>query len=275
MAYKNLNHQPHCYLLINFIPISSFLVFGPPFSSVPMAKNISRLNHNNYKAFHVLGLFSILLLIQKGGAYQFKVGDSNGWTLPTDYSALNYDKWAQKNRFQVGDTLLFVYPADKDSMFEVNCDDYRNCNTANPIAKHSDGHTVFKFSQSGPFYFISGVKDNCLKKEKLHVIVMADRSNNQTTVASPPPSGSSTKTPAPAPAHQEPPSPPPAPVPMTPSPAPSTYQTPPPSGSVEINPSPAPAADQTPSKKSGASSIVMSFIGSIGAILGSSLLLAF
>ncbi|KAA8523716.1 hypothetical protein F0562_010139 [Nyssa sinensis] len=128
--------------------------------------DISRSNHH-HKAFHVLGLFSLLLLVQQGGANEFKVGGSGTWTPPTDPSALHYNQWAEMNRFQIGDTLLFVYPADKDSVLLVSQDDYTNCNTETFTEKFSDGHTAYKFNQSGPHYFISGVRDNCLKNEKL------------------------------------------------------------------------------------------------------------
>ncbi|PSS16269.1 Early nodulin-like protein [Actinidia chinensis var. chinensis] len=216
-----------------------------------MAKTILRSNHN-LKALHAWGLFGLfLVLVQRGGAVEFKVGGSGEWKLPTDPNVFGYNLWAEKSRFQIGDTLLFVYPADKDVVLQVTKDDYNNCNTATPIEKYTDGHTVFKFNQSGPFYFISGVKDHCHKNEKLIVIVLADRTNRSSST-SPPPSGSTEVTPSQAPTGEEYPSPP--------------------QGSVEINPAPAPSADQNP-PPSGASSIVVSFIGSIGAFLGSSLLL--
>jgi hypothetical protein len=208
---------------------------------------------HNLKPFYALGLFSLLLLlVQKGGAYEFKVGGSNGWTIPNNSNALN--QWAESSRFQIGDTLLFVYPADKDAVVQVNKDDYTNCNTANPIAKYADGHTEFKFKQSGPFYFISGIKDNCLKNEKLVLVVLSDRSNKTSTSSPPPPAAS--------------PSPPPTKT--TPSPAPAAENYPPP---PEMTPSPEPAADGGKHKKNGATSAIASFIGSMGAFLGSSLLL--
>lgn len=147
---------------------------------------------------------------------------------------------------------VFDYPAKKDSVLQVTKEDYDNCNTERPVKNSDDGHTAFKFKQSGPFYFISGVKDHCLKNEKLHVVVLADRSGNK-SASSPPPSAAS-------------PPPPPA------SPPPSAS---PPAGSEEPTPSPVPSADQTPpqKKKNGATSVVMSVTGSIGALLGSSLLL--
>lgn len=137
----------------------------------------------------------------------------------------------------------------------VNKDDYTNCNTATPLALYNDGHTVFTFNHSGLHYFISGVEDNCLKNEKMVVIVLAERGKGSAT-ASPPPSEPTEVVPSPAPAGQESPSPP--------------------EGSVAIvPPSPAPGSEE-PSPPSGASSVFLSFIGSVGALVmvGSSLLLA-
>ncbi|XP_011097976.1 early nodulin-like protein 3 [Sesamum indicum] len=173
-----------------------------------------------------------------------------------------YNQWAEKNRFQIGDTLLFVYAGDKDCVLHVTKDDYTNCNTAAPLEKFTDGHTLFKFNQSGPHYFISGVADNCHKNEKLVVVVMADRSKNYSngTVPSSPP--------APSPEV-----PPPSPVVPPPSPAPSGEESPSPPSGVEINPSPAPAQESSP-PKNGASSFPLSVFGTITAFLGSSLVLA-
>ncbi|XP_058072627.1 early nodulin-like protein 9 [Magnolia sinica] len=183
-----------------------------------MASKTLRSNHH-YKAFHALGLFVILILVQRAGATEFKVGGATGWTVPTDAKALN--QWAEMHRFQIGDSLLFVYQPNKDSVFIVNKDDYENCNVEAPKKKFSDGNTIFKFDQSGSYYFISGVRDNCLKNEKLWVVIMADRStrsssSNQTNPASPPsPSaaGSPETTPSMAPVGEEAPSPPPPPPP--------------------------------------------------------------
>ncbi|KAK4344021.1 hypothetical protein RND71_037115 [Anisodus tanguticus] len=215
-----------------------------------MAQTGSRWNK---KGIHNLGLIiSLLLLIQNGNAYDFKVGNSGDWSVPLDANANDYNRWAERSRFQIGDTLLFVYPADKDSVLLVTKEDYANCSTTSPIEKYSDGHSVFKFIHSGPFYFISGVHDNCVKNEKLLVVVMADRSNKNQT-PSPSPSLSTSEVP--------------------PAPAPSVEETPPPpTNSVEMNPTPAPSQESSP-PMNGASSIVMSFVGSIGAFIGSSILL--
>ena len=143
-------------------------------------------------------------------------------------------------------------------MLLVNQDDYNNCNVDHPQQKFDDGHTSFKFNQSGPHYFISGNKDNCLKNEKVTVVVLAERSNhsNQTNATSPSPSGSTETN-------------------IIPSPAPQGQESPsPPIGTVEINPTPAPVSDQTP-PPSAASLTYLSFLGCFGAFVASSLVQVF
>ncbi|KAK2984813.1 hypothetical protein RJ640_004638 [Escallonia rubra] len=206
-----------------------------------MAYTISRTNHLD-RVLGVLGIFSLLLLVPKGNAYEFIVGGSKGWSDPTDSNATSYNMWAESKRFSIGDTISFVYPADKDSVLLVTPEDYANCGTKRPIEKFTDGHTQFKFNHSGPHYFISGVKEHCEKNEKLVVVVLAYRSNH----------GNSTDTYANSP----------------PSPAPASEESPPPPAPTE-----APTAG-TP-HPSGAASITMSLVSVAGAFAGSSLLLAF
>lgn len=82
---------------------------------------------------------------------------------------------------------MFVYDGKHDSVLHVTKEDYTNCNTASPLKKFSDGHTLFDLTQSGPYYFISGVAENCRKNEKLVVVVMADRSNHKSDDDTPSP----------------------------------------------------------------------------------------
>ncbi|XP_042505629.1 early nodulin-like protein 3 [Macadamia integrifolia] len=213
-----------------------------------MANTILSLKHHR-KAFHGLSLFSTLLLvIQRVDATDFKVGGAKGWTVPADPNTNTYNQWAESNRFQMGDSLLFIYPSDKDSVLQVNKDDYDSCNSTSPIKSFKDGNSSFKFDKNGPYYFISGVPENCQKNEKMVIVVMADRSNqssstNDTSSASPPsPSGSIDNAPVPAPVGEIAPSTPTVEAPTTPT-------------------------------ASEASSKLMNAIASIGAFAGSSLLL--
>ncbi|XP_030478885.1 early nodulin-like protein 9 [Cannabis sativa] len=204
------------------------------------------------RAFQLWGLAICLSLslIPKSFATNFTIGSAAGWSVS---NAQSYNQWAETNRFQIGDSIVFNYPSGQDSVLLVSQDDYNNCNTDHPIQKMDDGHTVFTFTKSGSHYFISGNKDYCLKNEKVVVTVMADRSSNKTS-ASPPPSGSADTNPSPAPEAQQSPSPP----------APS-----------EINPTPAPASDHTPPPPNSASSLAhITFLGYFGAFAASSLILA-
>lgn len=69
----------------------------------------------------------------------------------------------------------FTYQAGNDSVLLVDKRSYDACDTSAPIDTFADGSTMFTFTRSGPFYFISGNKDNCNRGEKLIVVVMAER----------------------------------------------------------------------------------------------------
>ncbi|KAK9151872.1 hypothetical protein Syun_010181 [Stephania yunnanensis] len=208
---------------------------------------------NTMSSFYVLvALFALISVMQRVSAAEFRVGGAKGWSAPTDSNALTYNQWAEKHRFQVGDSLLFVYPPERDSVLLVNKDDYTSCNTGSPIKSFTDGNTLFKFDHNGAYHFISGIVDSCQKNEKMVVVVMADRSNknpNSTKpLESPPPSSSTGTVPAPAPVGESSPSPP----------SPSQ--------------SPAPSSPYSPSS---AKSLIFSFFGVLGTFFGSSILLLF
>lgn len=70
-------------------------------------------------------------------------------------------------------------------------DDYRDCNTASPIAKYEDGHTVFKFDRFGFFYFISGTSKHCKGGQRLIVQVMGQSNFTISPTMAPSPSSNS------------------------------------------------------------------------------------
>ncbi|XP_023525486.1 early nodulin-like protein 3 [Cucurbita pepo subsp. pepo] len=215
-------------------------------------------------AFGVLIWAVMALSLHKSEATQFIVGGAKGWGVSM---AQSYNQWAEANRFQIGDSLVFNYAADQDSVLQVTQDAYANCSIQAPIKQYSDGHTVFQFDKSGAYYFISGNKAHCLKDEKLVVVVLADRTNSTTlppppSAPSPAPPNDQTWPPSPSPSgsNETNPSPPPPTVEISPSPAPSGQEAPPPT--VEISP----AAPISPPPSLGYS-IIPSSIGSIGAFV--------
>ncbi|KAI3876510.1 hypothetical protein MKX03_030327 [Papaver bracteatum] len=80
-------------------------------------------------------------------------------------------KKARRNRFIIGDSLLFEYE-DSDSVLVVNKGNYKNCDTMKPISAFDDGKTVFMLTKPGMIYFISGNSTYCKNGEKLIIIVM-------------------------------------------------------------------------------------------------------
>ncbi|KAJ1703943.1 hypothetical protein LUZ63_003722 [Rhynchospora breviuscula] len=241
-----------------------------------------------------LFVFICLLFAAMAGATQFKVGGSNGWSVPAP-NTVSYNQWAQANRFKIGDSLAFTYPQGNDSVLVVDRDAYNTCNTSSYIKKFADGNSVFTFDRSGPFFFISGIEDNCLKKESLVVIVLANRTSKiDSQPSSSPPSTSPIDSPdvtLPPPGELTPTLPPPGEltppppttndsVPVLPpsgeetNPNPST--APPPSEETNTNPttpSVAPSGgenpnSQSPPSPSGASLKIVGLVGSIGPLLG-------
>ncbi|KAL9660948.1 hypothetical protein QQ045_025767 [Rhodiola kirilowii] len=174
--------------------------------------------------------------VSPANGYQFKVGERCGWSVNTNES---YSHWAERNRFQVNDTLYFKYDKSIDSVLIVNKDDYDNCNAAKPILKLEGGESVFKFDRSGIFFFITSNLTNCQKVQKLIVVVLAVRS--------------------PPPPHVQPPATPPSPsTPAAPSPSAANE----PSGSNQAT---APSSSEgSPTKKSAATVVLSAICAVIG-----------
>lgn len=195
-------------------------------------------------------------------------------------SDINYSYELDQNGliFQFTHTpiAVFNYPSGQDSVIQVNNKDYESCNTDASAEKFSDGHTVIKLTQSGPHFFISGNKNNCLKNEKLVVTVMADRtnknSNNNQTTTPPSPSPSVSPSPSPLPTHS-------TDSVLVPSQAPIQQEVPPPPAAASppapvtdvtnTNPTSAPVSEPPPSTPNAASSILVGFVGSVGALMAS------
>ncbi|CAI0409215.1 unnamed protein product [Linum tenue] len=150
-------------------------------------------------------------------ALSFDVGGKDGWVVKPSES---YDHWAQRLRFQVNDSLVFKYKEGSDSVVQVKKEDYDSCDTSKKLKVMKSGTSVFSFPQSGPFYFISGNKKQCLAGQKLIVVVLAVRSPPKTPTAPPSPA------PALPPTASQPPSSAPAGAPDL-APQPSGGSSPP------------------------------------------------
>ncbi|XP_062101725.1 early nodulin-like protein 15 [Humulus lupulus] len=122
-------------------------------------------------------LFSLLFTISE--AKEILVGgNSYSWSIPTSNETETLlNKWAEKSRFRIGDTLVWKYDGEKDSVLEVSKEDYEACNTSRAMKEYKDGNTKVSLDRAGPFYFISGAKGHCEKGQKLIVVVLSPRRN--------------------------------------------------------------------------------------------------
>uniref|UniRef100_A0A6V7QTN6 Phytocyanin domain-containing protein n=1 Tax=Ananas comosus var. bracteatus TaxID=296719 RepID=A0A6V7QTN6_ANACO len=69
-----------------------------------------------------------------------------------------YSLWSHAHHFQLGDSLLFLYPPSQDSVVQVTEKAFNSCSLSDPILKLSaDGNSVFNLTAPGRFYFTSGV----------------------------------------------------------------------------------------------------------------------
>ncbi|CAN6271514.1 unnamed protein product [Urochloa humidicola] len=193
-----------------------------------------------------LGLACFAVAVAVAGATQFTVGGANGWSIPAA-GAEPFNTWAERTRFQVGDSLVFVYPKDEDSVLLVEPAGYNACNTSSYMKRFDDGDTAVTLDHAGAFFFISGVEAHCRANEKLIVMVLA-ASRNGTGSAPPPasstfpPPASSGATPPPPPASST--SPPPASSGATPPPP--TAASPPPASSATAPPPTTTPSTNTP-----------------------------
>jgi len=74
---------------------------------------------------------------------------------------------------------VFVHEEGVSSVLLVTEQNFDTCSTRSPVrrldAVGGAGRSMFRFDQSGPFFFISSDEDRCRKAQKLYIIVMAVR----------------------------------------------------------------------------------------------------
>ncbi|XP_057433458.1 early nodulin-like protein 14 [Lotus japonicus] len=128
-------------------------------------------------------LLLLFLLFGFSAAKELLVGGkTDAWKVPSS-EADSLNQWAEKSRFKVGDYLVWKYDGGKDSVLQVNKEDYGSCNTSNPIEEYKDGNTKVKLDRPGPHYFISGAKGHCEKGQKLVVVVMTPKHSRDRAIS--------------------------------------------------------------------------------------------
>ncbi|XP_077216813.1 early nodulin-like protein 14 [Tasmannia lanceolata] len=135
---------------------------------------------------NLYALILITLLFSLSEAKDFLVGGkTNAWKIPSS-SSESLNQWAESNRFKIGDSLVWKFNDENDSVLQVTREGYESCNVSNPIATYKGGSANIKLERSGPFYFISGENGHCEKGQKLIVVVLSDRRGSGISPASSP-----------------------------------------------------------------------------------------
>ncbi|XP_059455290.1 early nodulin-like protein 14 [Corylus avellana] len=150
--------------------------------------------------FWILMSTLLLMLFTSMEAREYVVGgDKCSWGIPIS-SFESIQKWAETNRFIVGDILIFEYD-ETDAVLRVTKKDYKSCNVTKPIEKYENGRTKVELDRSGPFYFIGRTEGFCEGGQKLAVVVISDRKHPTLAMAPAP----TTSYPAVPPAPTRPP----------------------------------------------------------------------
>ncbi|KAB5552779.1 hypothetical protein DKX38_010090 [Salix brachista] len=127
------------------------------------------------KAALLSSILIVSLFVTFTEARDIMVGGKNhSWKIPSSESD-SLNKWAEASRFRVGDTLVWTYDPQNDSVLQVIKKDYETCNTSSPVATYRDGNTKVKLEKPGPYYFISGADGHCEQGQKLVTVVMSTR----------------------------------------------------------------------------------------------------
>ncbi|KDP25566.1 hypothetical protein JCGZ_20722 [Jatropha curcas] len=99
---------------------------------------------------------TIALFIPSILATDFIVGDETGWTTNFDYQA-----WAERNQFHVGDRLVFRYKPGSHNVLRVDGNGFQQCMSANGTVALTTGEDIISLATPGKKWYICGVPNHC------------------------------------------------------------------------------------------------------------------
>ncbi|CAK7345460.1 unnamed protein product [Dovyalis caffra] len=113
-------------------------------------------------------IFAVALLEGATAATTYKVGGDAGWIVPVNTTF--YEKWAADKKFEVGDSLEFVWTSTHTAMEVTTKADYDTCVKTNGILKQTSPAT-FPLTKDGTYYFICTVGPHCSLGQKVTIVV--------------------------------------------------------------------------------------------------------
>ncbi|KAL6647882.1 hypothetical protein ACP70R_015323 [Stipagrostis hirtigluma subsp. patula] len=110
---------------------------------------------------------AVACLPAPASAVVWKVGDEGGWR-----AKFNETHWTDGKTFRVGDSLLFTYPKDNHTLYEMGKDDFAACNVnSNGIKSWDSGNDTVALDKPGKRWFICTKAGHCINGMKLIVDV--------------------------------------------------------------------------------------------------------
>ncbi|KAL3630824.1 hypothetical protein CASFOL_023808 [Castilleja foliolosa] len=130
----------------------------------------------------VVSIILVAVFAKQAFAATHKVGDSQGWV-----QSIDFDTWASKETFKVGDTLEFKY-STMHSVVELNEDAYKNCDISTTVKSYTGGSNTITLDKPGTRYFACGTSGHCDQGMKVKITTVAASGSSSTPSATTSPS---------------------------------------------------------------------------------------
>ncbi|GFS40911.1 hypothetical protein Acr_00g0071140 [Actinidia rufa] len=123
--------------------------------------------------FGLIGCLVVVVaavLVSGASAETHMVGDDLQWKVPPG-GPIAYSVWADKQDFQIGDTLIFNWTGNHD-VVKVSKSVFDNCTTTNVVGTvQSTSPANFTLDANGTHYFICTVSNHCYFGQKVAVTI--------------------------------------------------------------------------------------------------------
>lgn len=137
----------------------------------------------------------VLLMIMMVSSFQLQstlantkhiVGDALGWTIPPG-GAATYATWASKNKFTVGDSLIFNFTTGFHNVAVVSQITANDpCTATNTLSVYPTSPVTIKLTRPGTHNYICTVIGHCQIGQKLTIHVSRARATSPQSTASSP-----------------------------------------------------------------------------------------
>ncbi|CAM0870911.1 unnamed protein product [Alopecurus aequalis] len=116
-------------------------------------------------------LVALIILVHGCGAKTHKVGGLDAWAVPPVSKPDVYVRWGRSVHLRLGDSLVFLYPPDRDDAVQLTAQAIAVCNVSAPLRRLADGNSVFSLTAPGRVYYTSSVPGHCRKGQRLSLDV--------------------------------------------------------------------------------------------------------